>query len=142
MSVDRSILKDNEEQLLRLETLVSSGLDYGVDLHDGWTAAVAFAHMAFWDQFQANLLRNWEIGEQLPEEDMDDHLNSVLEPFWQRMVPEVTGQLAIDAARKINDVVESLSDDKVEALNSLGSQFRLARGRHRREHIDQIEREL
>ena len=142
MPIDPEILKLNTEQLDRLERLVSSNPDYGVDLHDGWTAAVAFAHMAFWDRFQAELLRDWEIGDSLPGSDMDNNLNPVLERFWQQLIPEVTGQMAVDAAREINEVVESLSDEKVEALIALGDQYRLARGNHRSEHIDQIEREL
>jgi hypothetical protein len=142
MPIDPDILKHNATQLERLERLVSSGPDYGVDLRDGWTAAVAFAHMAFWDRFQADLLRGWEVGDPLPEDDMDINLNAVLERFWQQLVPEVTGQMAVDAARDINLVIESLNDDKVEALISGGNSFRLARGSHREEHIDQIEREL
>jgi hypothetical protein len=47
MPLDPEILKLNQEQLERLERPVSSSPDYGVDLHDGWTAAVAFAHMGF-----------------------------------------------------------------------------------------------
>ena len=50
--------------------------------------------------------------------------------------------MAVDAAREINEVVESLSDEKIDAIIAMGDQFRLARGNHRSEHIDQIEREL
>ncbi len=142
MPVDPAILKHNKEQLERLERLVSTNPDYGVDLHDGWTAAVAFGHMAFWDRYQAEFLRNWNADDPLPGHDSDDHLIAVLVRFWQKLIPEVTGQMAVDAAREINEVVESLSDDKVETLVANGSQFRLSRGNHRAEHIDQIEREL
>jgi hypothetical protein len=142
MPLNLDIIKHNAVQLERLEELVASNPDYGVDLHDGWTAAVAFAHMAFWDRFQARLLREWEIGDPLPDDDMDNLLNSILEQFWQQLNPEITGQMAIDAAREINEVVESLSDEKIDALVTLGSEFRLIRGNHRSEHIDQILREL
>lgn len=142
MALDPAISKLNNDQLERLERLVASHPDYGVDLGGGWTAAVAFAHMGFWDQRQAELLRSWNVGDALPESATDDQLNPVLERYWQQLVPEVTGQMAIDAAREVNEIVESLSDEKIEALESLGKQFMLARGNHRKEHIDQIEREL
>lgn len=142
MPIDPEILRKNTEQLERLERLVSSNPDYEVDLHDGWTAAVAFAHMGFWDRRQAELIRDWNIGDPLPESATDDQLNPVLERYWQQLVPEVTGQMAVYAAREVNDVIESLSDDKVDALVAIGKQFMLARGNHREEHIDQIEREL
>ena len=83
-SAERAVVQGRTggaDQLERLERLVSSDPDYGVDLHDGWTATVAFAHMAFWDRFQADLLRDWEVGNPLPDDDMDNLLNSVLERF-------------------------------------------------------------
>ncbi len=142
MPIDSEILTNNAEQLERLERLVSSDLNYEVDLHDGWTDAVAFAHMGFWDRRQAELLRSWEIGDPLPESATDDQLNHVLERYWQQLTPEVTGQMAVDAAREVNEIIESLSDEKVKALLASGKRFMLARGNHRKEHIDQIEREL
>ena len=142
MPVDPEILKKNHEQLVRLEELVDSNPDYGVDLHGGWTAAVAFSHMAFWDRFQAQLLREWNVGDPLPDDEMDDMLNAILERFWQNMSPEATGRMAVEAAREVNAVVESLSDDKVAALLASGDGFRIARGNHREEHIDQIRQEL
>lgn len=142
MPIDPSILKLNAEQAERLERLVSSKPDYGVDLHDGWTAAVAFAHMVFWDLRRAELLRNWSVGDPLPEAATDDQLNPVLERYWQQLAPETTGQMAVDAAHEVDGIIRSLSDDKVEVLLSMGKEFMLARGNHRKEHIDQIEREL
>ena len=142
MPVDPKILKKNTEQLERLERLVSSSPNYETDLHDGWTAAVAFAHMGFWDRRQAELLRDWSVGDPLPESATDDQLNPVLERYWQQLTPEVTGQMAVYAAREVNEIIESLSDEQGEALLSMGKEFMLARGNHREEHIDQIEREL
>jgi hypothetical protein len=142
MPIDPSILKLNAEQTNRLERFVFSSPDYNVDLCDGWTAAVAFAHMGFWDRRQAELLRNWNISDPLPESATDDQLNPVLERYWQQLTPEATGQMAVEAAHEVDEIISSLSDDKVEALLSMGKEFMLARGNHRKEHIDQIEREL
>jgi len=142
MPLDPQVLKSNAEQTERLERLVSSSPDYDVELYDGWTAAVAFAHMGFWDRRQAELLRNWNVGDPLPESATDDQLNPVLERYWQQLTPEVTGQMAVYAAQEVDEIIEALSDDKVEALLSMDKKFMLARGNHRKEHIDQIEREL
>lgn len=142
MPIDPEILKANAEQLTHLEALVSSNPDYLADLGGGWTVAVAFAHMAFWDRRQAELLGNWNIGDPLPDSATDDQLNPVLERFWQQLVPEVTGQMAVDAAREVNSVIEALSEEQVEDLSSLGDRFFPARGNHRKEHIEQIKRAL
>ncbi len=98
--------------------------------------------MGFWDRRQAELLRHWNIGDPLPELVTDDHLNPVLEPYWQQLKPEVTGPMAVDGARELDKIIESLSEEKAEAIVSLGLRFMLTRSNHRKEHIDQIEEAL
>lgn len=142
MSIDPEILRNNAEWLARLEKLVASDPDYGVDLGGGWTAAVAFAHMAFWDRRASLLMQTWNVGDPLPVSNIDDLLNPILESFWQQLKPEVTGQMAVDAAREVNAVIESLADDVAEALDAGGFGFTIRRGVHREDHINQIEREI
>ena len=47
--------------------------------------------------------------------------------------------MAVDAAREVNGVIESLSEQQIEHLSSLPDGFFPARGNHRKEHIEQIE---
>ncbi|NQW16698.1 MAG: hypothetical protein HQ478_04350 [Chloroflexi bacterium] len=119
-----------------------SDSDYGVDLGGGWTVSVAFAHMGFWDRRQAELLRNWEIDDPIPESQTDDQLNLVLERYWQQITPNVSGHMAVDVAEEVDGIIASLPDEKINAFLDLGTRFMLARGDHREEHIDQIMREL
>ena len=65
-----------------------------------------------------------------------------MERFWQQLHPRFTGQMAIDAAKEVDAITASLSDEKTQALTALGKQFMLARGNHRKEHVDQIEEGL
>ncbi len=142
MPIDPQILQHNRGQLQRLERLVASNPDYTADLGGGWTVAVAFAHLAFWDYRQAELIRNWSAPESVPSAHTDDQLNPVLERFWQQMPHEQCGAMAVEAARQITELVEQLDSRTADAIAAAGDGYMLARGRHREEHIDQIERGL
>jgi len=142
MTLDPATRDKNREELRRLEELVESNPDYLADLGGGWTVAVAFAHLAFWDRRQATLLRDWSLGDPLPVSATDDQLNPVLEPLWQEMRPESTGPMAVEAAREVTELVENLPQEKIDALVDLGMTFMRARGNHREDHVDQILRGL
>ncbi len=142
MSVDSDVLKNNADQLTRLEALVERGVDYSCDLGDGWTVAVAMAHMAFWDRRAVGLLKLWDGEGLLPDSVYEDLLNNVLLAEWQAIAPEQSAQLAIEAARAVNAAVRALDGDKAAAIAMIGNNFMLARGEHRREHLDQIEQAL
>ncbi len=142
MTINKEVLQNNAEQLSRLERLVERGVDLKQDLGGGWTVSVAFAHMAFWDRRAVGLLRLWDGEGKLPDSIYEDLLNDVLLSEWQAIEPETSAQLAIDAAREVNAAVETLDPDKANAISMMGNQFMLARGNHRREHLDQIEEAL
>jgi hypothetical protein len=140
LSRHAKIIRDNQQQTGRLEALVASGPDYAADLGGGWTIAVAFAHLVFWDSRQAELLREWSPGKSLPSSETDDQLNTVLEPFWQRLSGEVTGPLAIEASREFDSLLATIPDSLIDALIDLGETVLVSRAGHRREHLDQIEK--
>lgn len=139
MGIDQQILQNNAEQLLRLEAFAQSGADMGRDLGGGWTVSVALAHMAYWDRRAVGLLKLWDGEGRLPDSVYEDVLNEVLLPEWQAIDPSKALELAISAARAVNAAVEALDGDKAEAIVMMGNQFMLARGEHRKEHLDQIE---
>lgn len=142
MGIDQAILAHNAEQLSRLETIARSNIDLAKDLGEGWTVSVALAHMAFWDRRAVGLLKLWDGEGRLPDSVYEDVLNEVLLPEWQALEPEKALQLALDAARAVNASVEGMDGTKAEAIAMMGNGFILARGEHRQEHLDQIERAL
>lgn len=142
LGIDQAILVNNAEQLARLEALVGQGVDLEQDLGGGWTVSVALAHMAFWDRRAVGLLKLWDGEGRLPDSIYEDELNDVLLPEWQAIEPRRSAQLAVEAARSVNAAVEAMDGDKAEAISMMGNEFMLARGSHRREHLDQIEEAL
>lgn len=139
MPISEDLLAENSAQLKRLES-VAKARPPNVDLGDGWTGAVALAHLAFWDQRAILLLKRWKERGVVPDNPDDDVLNSALLRMWQTLPLEVAFRLALEAARAVDDAVKSLDERTVLAILERGDDWLLRRGRHRREHLDQIER--
>ena len=61
MPVDDAILTENATQLQRVKSLAGrlSDADLQRDAGGGWTVAVVFAHLAFWDRVYLGVLSDW-----------------------------------------------------------------------------------
>lgn len=142
VGLEKAIFFENDSQRARLEALVEGGVDYKTDLGEGWTIAVALAHLAFWDRRAAGLLHRWDVEGSLPDTVDVNLLNATLLPEWSVLDPERAARLAIEAAALVDAAVETLDPDKADAIMMIGNQFIVDRGRHRRDHLDQIEQAL
>ena len=142
MGIEKAVLLENNSQRARLEALVEGGVDYTTDLGEGWNISVALAHLAFWDRRAAGLLHRWDVEGSLPDPVDVNLLNATLLPEWSALDPERAAQLASEAAVLVDAAVETLDPDKADAIVMIGNQFIVDRGRHRREHLDQIEQAL
>jgi hypothetical protein len=142
MPVDTSIIEGNRNQTERLKTLIASRPDLSCSLGEGWTVAVALAHMAFWDRRVARLLKRWQDEGALPDGLDSDLLNEVLLVEWQSLVPEQAAALALQAAIDGDSAIENADPEKADAIVMMGYQNLLDRSKHRSEHLDQIESAL
>ena len=141
MPVDPLILADNDMQLIRLEVLIAGKPDYSKSLGEGWTVAVALAHLAFWDRRAAYLLVHWTPGK--PPAELDDEMiNTVLFDEWHVLSGKTAGELALTAARDVTSVAKSLDSRAAADVAVQGLTWLMHRANHRREHIDQIEAAL
>ncbi len=139
MTVEDIVIRENDAQRARLETLVSSGIHFGQELGNGWTVAVALAHMAFWDRRAAGLLHRWAVEGSLPDPVDDDLMNATLLPEWLALDPKRAAELAVAAAVLVDAAIEALDADKADAIVMIGNQYLVERGKHRQQHLDQIE---
>ena len=146
MSIDSDILTENAAQRRRLESLASrlSDADLHRDAGGGWTVAVAFAHLAFWDRVYLGVLSDWTtLGTpQLRPDYEDDLLNDALLEEWLSLPPRSATALAVVAAQPIDEAVARLDASVVDAILAHGQEHLLKRGLHRREHLDQIQQML
>jgi hypothetical protein len=135
-------------QRRRLEELVRRLTDEQLATRMGehWTVAVALAHMSFWDRRAATLVEAWRrqgtiqsVGEGV---DTSEVLNDALLPTWRALPPRAAAEEAVAAARAADGILDEAGPTMVEQIMSAGPSINPARGIHRAEHLDEIERTL
>ena len=139
--MDRPFVAENAQERERLLSLVARLTDeeLSLPLGNGWTIAVALAHLAFWDQRSLFLMRKWKkSGVELSPIDIDLTNDSLLS-LWLALPPRAAANLAVSSAIAIDRELEEASSDLITAIESLGEKFRLYRSIHRKLHLDQIE---
>ena len=142
MAPTDKILKSNTTSTDRLRALVArlSDEDLNRSLGGNWTVGFAFAHLAFWDARQVAALQRFASGEPFPSEDMAT--NATLEAIAAGFNPKTIGQAAVDAAQQLDQLVESLTTEQVDALQNANLSYAIDRAPHRDEHVQQIEEGL
>ena len=138
--MNRPYVVENAQERERLRSLAGRLTDeeLSLPLGNGWTVAVAFAHLAFWDQHYLTLTRKWrKNGVALSPIDIDVTNDSLLS-LWLALPPRIAADLAVSSAEAIDRELEEASSDLIAAIESLGDKFRLYRSIHRKLHVDQI----
>jgi len=139
--MDRTFVVENAKERKRLCSLVAGITDeeLSLTLGEDWTIAVAFAHLAFWDQRSLVLLRKWQQDRVEPSPIDIDVTNDSLLPLWRAIPPRAAADLAVSSAEAIDRELEEASPRLIDEIESLGEKFRLYRSIHRKLHIDEIE---
>jgi uncharacterized damage-inducible protein DinB len=146
MAVDRSYVAENAAELRRLRNLVErlSDTDLARPTPGGWTVAASLAHVAFWDQRVLFWLDRWEQGE-APRALVDadaDWINDAGKPLLLALPPRTAARLTVEVAERVDRRLAALPDERVTANQAAGEPILLVRARHRKEHLDEIERIL
>ena len=139
--MDDSHVEKNQQQLERLEALLLqlSDADLLRETGDGWTVAALLAHLAFWDTRALNLLKRWMAEGVSPSPIDPDTVNDAMLPLLRAIPPRAAAQMALDAARAVNRMVESVPAELVPAIDAQGNRF-LRRWMHREMHVEEMER--
>ena len=140
--MERQFVMKNARARERLRKLVDSITDEELKLiiyKEGWTIAVALAHLAFWDERRRVLVRKWKQ-KGVTSSPFDEYIvNNALLPFLLAIPPRKAANLAIITAEALDRELEELSPDLVTAIKSLGDRHALNRSIHRKMHLDEIE---
>jgi hypothetical protein len=145
---DRSHEAQNAAATAELRALAGtlSEADLTVDLGGGWTAAMAFAHMAFWDAWHVT---RWqfaaESGDVAPtyvSGDITNRANEALVATWRALPPASAVTLALEAADIADNFIADLEDDAVDAARERDGANWVDRFPHREDHIEQVKRAL
>jgi hypothetical protein len=141
--MDRSYIDRNRSssEALRAKAAELSDEDLAKDLGEGWTAAVHFAHMAFWDRRASVLIDRWQrqgVGASSSDQDAN---NAAMLPQWKLLDPRQAVEDAVSAAEEADQSIAVLSDEQLTAILEAKS-LRLDRSRHRLEDLSTIQKSL
>jgi len=143
--MSRLFIEENAQQREKLRTLLSrlNDRDLTHPLYADWTVAGILGHLAFWDYRALVLIRRWkQTGVKEPSA-MDVHaINDAMRPLLHAIPPRQAAEIVLEAAAAVDTEIEGLSPDLIAQIEAIGSSFRLNRGIHRLEHIDQIQSAL
>ena len=144
MPISPAFAESNRTQAERLRTLARRLTPelLAVRLPNGWTVAVALAHIAFWDHQRLCLMRRWEAGDWCHGGYDGELFNEVLLPFLEAIPPDRAAELALQTAEEVDAFLLTVPDDIVEAALARPDRPNLNRGSHREGHLDQIEEAL
>jgi len=138
------INSENTFQRKRLRDLTSSWSDAQLarTLPNGWTVAMALAHLAFWDERIATMLERLVKDGVLPASIDSDAVNLPLAFLTRAIPPRETIRLAVEAAEKVDRTVEELPPAVVDKLIVEGKDRFVRRSLHRGHHLEKIEQAL
>ena len=144
MPVSPASAESNRSQTERLRALVArlDATRLAVRLPNGWTVAVALAHIAFWDRQRLCLMRRWAAGDWCQGGYDGELFNEVLRPFLEAIPPETAAAMALETAEEVDAFVLIVPDEVVAAAMARPDRPNLDRGSHREGHLDQIEEAL
>jgi hypothetical protein len=132
----------NAKSRERIRNLISDSSDEELKLVinvEGWTVAVALAHVAFWDERRLVLVRKWKK-EAVAASPVDvDVVNDALIPFFSAICPRKAADMALQMAEALDNEFEKASPSLILAMGALGDQHALDRSIHRNMHLAEIE---
>jgi hypothetical protein len=129
--------KASQEAMKKLSEHLSSG-ELDRKLPNGWTVAVMFAHLAFWDKQRLELLLEWEKNGIAPNNYNYHIFNAAMLPFWEALEPRLCVQMALENAETLDAFIESLPDDFVAKVQAAPNAPDLDRANHRLHHLKQV----
>jgi hypothetical protein len=144
MPVSPAFAESNRVQTERLRALVArlDASQLAVRLPNGWTVAVALAHVAFWDRQRLCLMRRWAAGTECHGGYDGELFNEVLLPFLEAIPPQTAAAMALATAEEVDAFLLSVPDEVVNAALARPDRPNLDRGSHREGHLDDIEKAL
>lgn len=140
--MNRQFVVENANERERLRNLVNKITDEELVLTlnvEGWTVAVALAHLAFWDERRLVLLRKWKQKGIMPSPYDEDIINDALIPFLLAIPPRKAAELSVLTAEALDHELEETSPELIVAIEALGDRHALNLSIHRKMHLDEIE---
>ena len=108
-----------------------------------WTVSAVFGHLAFWDFRNITLIKKWLAEGNVSTSPIDvDVVNEATRPLLIANYPHQAVQMALERARELDTLIDSLDPDFIHAIEAEGKAVRLDRNRHRQTHMNDIQAAL
>lgn len=140
--MEKQYVIENAREQERIRKLVNKITDEELNLviyKEGWTVAVALAHLAFWDERRRVMLKIWKQKGVAQSPYIEDIVNDTLIPLLLAIPPRKAAELAVLTAYALDKELEGLSSEMITAIEALKEPNALNRGIHRKMHLDEIE---
>jgi len=143
---DRPYIHVNDRERGRLRELIDMLDDdaLAAPANEYWTVAGVLGHIAYWDIRVLVLAEKIDRGEPWAPGDAEpdgDWLNDSTRPLIHAIAPRAAAELALRIAEETDARVAELPLDRMAPLDP-ESPIYPARGEHRGEHLDELERAL
>lgn len=143
MSIDRTFVERNRAATDRLRTLAATHTDaeFQRPVGEHWTAAIALAHLAFWDRRVLALVDAAATAGVPVDMPIDLAVNDISLPLWAALPPRAAADLAVASAEMLDRRLAELPAAQVEAMRARSERW-IDRSLHRNAHLDEIEAAL
>lgn len=144
MTDDRPYIQVNDRERERLREFINGVDDHALAAraNEYWTIGGVLGHMAYWDSRVLVLAEKIDRGEPWVASDAEpegDWLNDSTRPIIHAIAPRAAAELALRIAEETDARVAELPLDRMAPLDP-ESPIWPARGDHRGEHLDELER--
>jgi hypothetical protein len=139
-NMGRDYIASNSAATSRMRALAErlSDDDLQRKLDHGWSVAVAFLHIAFFDRRTSVLVERWQRDGYSPSPYDPDAINDAMLPAWELIPLRAAVAEALSAAIAADEAVANLSDDLLTTIQEQGG-IRTDRAHHRDSHLDEVE---
>ena len=144
MTDDRPYIQANDRERERLREFITGADDdaLAAPANEYWTVAGVLGHLAYWDARVLVFADKIDRGEPWVPSDAEpegDWLNDSTRPIIHAIAPRAAAELALRIAEETDARVAELPLDRMAPLDA-ESPIWPARGDHRGEHLDELER--
>lgn len=142
MSTDRSFIERNRAATERIRRMCAwSDAQLQVRVGEHWTAAIALAHLAFWDRKVLAVLEKTEEDGELYLPEIDILINDLSLPLWAAIPPQAAARIALEAAEALDRRLEGYPERWLERVYAYNPRW-VERNQHRNQHLDEVEAAL
>ena len=143
MALDQSFIEHNRASTDRIRVLAARLTDEEMQhpVGEHWTAAIALAHLAFWDRRVMVVLDATEREGKLFIPQVDILVNDLSLPLWAAIPPREAARIAIETSEALDRRLENYPPALLEEIYAYNKRW-VMRALHRGEHLDEVDTAL